>query len=242
MDVDNFKNRYDKELFMRVLPFQGFNPVVCFSFLCLLVFALMSSGARVMPVFINELHYDNAGADEDETVELAGLAGINLQDWRLLFYNGGNGQNYASLALSGVFDDQQNGYGVLDFAFAGIQNGSPDGVALVDASNQLQQFISYEGAFTALINAENVLSEDIGVAENSQTEVGMSLQLTGSVIGQFQWRSGAKSFGLINTGQQFPVLNVAQGTVAVAPSWLLMALGLLGLAVNGKREEGGVRV
>jgi len=82
------------------------------------------------------------------------------------------------------FFDQQNGYGVLDFSFAGIQNGSPDGVALVVAGNRLQQFVSYEGVFTANNGlAANVLSEDIGIAESSQTAAGMSLQLTGNAIG-----------------------------------------------------------
>jgi len=228
---------------MRVLPSQGFNPVVCFLFLCLLMFVLIPTGARAMPVFINELHYDNAGADVGEAVELAGLAGTNLQGWRLWFYNGSNGQSYASLALSGVFTDQQNGYGALGFAFAGIQNGSPDGVALVDGANQLQQFISYEGAFTALNGvAVNVLSDDIGIAELPQTAVGMSLQLTGNVVGQFQWQAAASNFGAINTGQQFPALRLAQSTVAVAPSWLLLAFGLLGFVVNGRRDKGRLRV
>lgn len=224
---------------MRAFPLQGFNPASCFLFLCLMFFALMSSGARAMPVFINELHYDNAGGDVGEGVELAGLAGTNLQGWRLWFYNGSNGQSYASLPLSGVFVDQQNGYGVLGFAFAGIQNGSPDGIALVDGGNQLQQFISYEGAFTALSGAAvNVLSSDIGIAETPKTAVGMSLQLTGNVFDQYQWQAGESSFGALNAGQQFSTPRVTQGEVAVAPSWLLVTLGLLGLAVRGRREIG----
>ncbi len=224
---------------MRAFPLQGFNPASCFIFLCLMFVALMSSGARAMPVFINELHYDNVGGDVGEGVELAGLAGTNLQGWRLWFYNGSNGQSYASLALSGVFVDQQNGYGVLSFAFAGIQNGSPDGIALVDGGNQLQQFISYEGAFMALSGvAVNVLSNDIGIAETPQTAAGMSLQLTGNVFDSFQWQASESSFGVLNAGQQFSAPSVTQGEVAVAPSWLLLTFGLLGLAVSGRREIG----
>jgi hypothetical protein len=226
---------------MRTFFQRGFRPAICLILFCLLVFTLMPSSAHAMPVFINELHYDNAGADVGESVELVGLTGTNLQGWRLWFYNGSNGQSYASLALSGVFADQQNGYGTLAFAFAGIQNGSPDGIALVDGTNQLQQFISYEGAFTALNGiAANVLSDDIGIAESPQTAAGMSLQLTGSVVDQFQWRTGVSSFGVINTGQQFPALKLVQGTVAVAPSWLLLAFGVVGLAVNGRKKRGRV--
>jgi len=243
MDMDNIKNRYDKELSMRVFPSQGFNPVVCFLFLCLLVFTVTPSGARAMPVFINELHYDNAGADVGEAVELAGLAGTNLQGWRLWFYNGSNGQSYASLALNGVFTDQQNGYGALGFAFAGIQNGSPDGIALVDEANQLQQFISYEGVFTASNGvAVNMLSGNIGVAESSSTAVGSSLQLSGNEIAGFQWLAGSSSFGAINAFQQFTALEVEQGSVASAPTSLLLALGLIVVVVSSRAERRGNQV
>jgi len=223
---------------MRVFLFQEFSPAVCFPFLCLLAFALLASNARAMPVFINELHYDNASVDVGEAVELAGLAGTNLQGWRLWFYNGSNGQSYNSLALSGVFSDQQNGYGVLGFAVAGIQNGSPDGIALVDAANQLQQFISYEGVFTASNGvADNMLSGDIGIAESSSTAVGRSLQLSGNEIAGFQWLAGDSSFGAINAFQQFAVQEVEQGSVASAPTSLLLALGLIGFVVSSRTQR-----
>lgn len=210
---------------------------------CLLGFSLWSANVCAMPVFINELHYDNVGADVGEAVELAGLAGTDLQGWRLWFYNGSNGQSYALMNLSGVFANDQNGYGVLAFSFAGIQNGAPDGIALVDAANQLQQFISYEGAFTASNGvAGGVLSDDIGIAESSATVVGSSLQLTGNRSTGFKWQAAVSSFGAINTGQQFPALSLAQGTVVVAPSWLLLALGLLGLAVRGRAGRRGIRL
>lgn len=233
MDEDNVKNSCDKELSMRVFPLQGSDPASCFLFLCLLFFILMSSGARAMPVFINELHYDNVGGDVGEAVELAGLADTDLQGWRLWFYNGGNGRSYASLDLSGVFVDQQNGYGVLSFAFAGIQNGSPDGIALVDGADQLQQFISYEGAFTALDGvAVNHLSIDIGVVETTQTAIGMSLQLTGNGSENFLWQAAASSFGSVNALQQFNQQQIERGSVANASSWWLLALGLFGVVLR----------
>jgi hypothetical protein len=43
-------------------------------------------------VFINELHYDNAGTDEGEAVEVAGPAGTDLTGWQVVLYNGANGQ------------------------------------------------------------------------------------------------------------------------------------------------------
>lgn len=203
------------------------------SYLIALFSLLLASGSvSAMPVFINELHYDNAGADVAEGVELAGSAGTDLQNWRLWFYNGSNGLAYASLPLSGIFTDMQNGFGVLNFAFSGIQNGSPDGVALVDDVDQVQQFISYEGAFTALGGvAVNLLSQDIGIAETSQSPTGFSLQLSGIGAGysDFQWQSGVSSFGSVNEQQHFYIQPTVQGSVPVGSSGVLLALGLAGL-------------
>ena len=168
-------------------------------------------------VFINELHYDNDGTDSQEGVEIAGPSGTDLSGWSLVYYNGNGGSSYATVPLSGVLADQQGGYGTLFFAQAGIQNGSPDGVALVDASNTVIQFLSYEGSFTAVGGpADMLMSTDIGVSESSATPAGNSLQLvgSGSVYTDFTWQTDApNSYGAINNGQSFisaaldPVIN-----------------------------------
>ena len=64
-------------------------------------------------------------------------------------YNGNGGANYDTESLSGTMPDQQGGFGTLGFAMAGMQNGSPDGLALVDDSGTVVEFISYEGSITA---------------------------------------------------------------------------------------------
>ncbi len=159
-------------------------------------------------VFINEIHYDNSGTDVGEAVEIAGAAGTNLAGWSLVFYNGGNGQSYATVALSGVIGDQDDGFGTLSFAgpAAGIQNGAPDGVALVSPSGVVQ-FLSYEGAFVATNGpAAGMMSTDIGVAEDPAPGAGYSLQLvgSGSSYEDFSWRSAAAdNFGSVNAGQDF---------------------------------------
>jgi hypothetical protein len=47
---------------------------------------------------------------------------------------------------------QQNGFGTLAFSYPvnGIQNGSPDGIALVDPGSGVVHFPSYEGTFVAV--------------------------------------------------------------------------------------------
>ena len=102
-------------------------------------------------VFINEFHYDNDGADTGEFIEIAGAAGTNLTGWSIVLYNGNGGATYNTVNLSSTIPDQSNGFGtvVVNYPSNGIQNGSPDGIALVDSSSNVVQFLSYEGSFTA---------------------------------------------------------------------------------------------
>jgi predicted extracellular nuclease len=156
-------------------------------------------------VFINEIHYDNDGADAGEAIEIAGPAGTDLARWSLVLYNGSNSAAYDTVALSGTLSDQDGGFGTVSFSAAGLQNGDPDGIALVDASGALVQFLSYEGRFTATSGpAAGTTSTDIGVRETSGTAVGSSLQLTGTgaSYGDFTWAVVADdSFGQINVAQ-----------------------------------------
>ena len=131
-------------------------------------------------VFINEIHYDNTGGDIGEAIEVAGTAGTDLSGWSLVLYNGSNETVYNTQSLNGIIPDQDGGYGTLSFAISGIQNGAPDGIALVDDAGDVIQFLSYEGSFVAVGGAaDGMTSEDIGILEASDSPVGSSLQLIG---------------------------------------------------------------
>ncbi|MCV9385560.1 DUF5689 domain-containing protein [Reichenbachiella ulvae] len=183
-------------------------------------------------VFINELHYDNASSDTGEAIEVAGTAGTDLSEYSLVLYNGNGGSVYKTTALSGILPDQDNGYGTLSFAISGIQNGSPDGVALVTSVDSVLQFLSYEGSFVAVGGpADGMSSTDIGVSETGSTPVGYSLQLTGTgnSYTDFVWAEAMEStFDAINTDQSFggviepPVPDSDTVTVAQARA---MAVG-----------------
>lgn len=157
--------------------------------------------------WINELHYDNAGSDTNEFVEVAGPAGLNLSGWKLIAYNGSGGAQYLTVNLSGSIPDEQNGFGTLAFSMTGLQNGAPDGIALVDGSGVVIQFLSYEGSFMATNGPANGLTSiDIGVSESESTPTGYSLRLSGagSQYSDFSWQSpAAHSSGSKNTGQTF---------------------------------------
>ena len=159
------------------------------------------------PVFINEIHYDNAGADLNEGVEVAGPAGTGLGGWKLIFYNGNGGVAYDSVDLSGTIPDQQNGFGTTwTDAPGSIQNG-PDGIALINSSGEIIQFLGYEGSFTSTEGpAKGLTSTDIGVEESGGTEPGQSLQLSGEggVYEDFSWMANITATpNAVNASQAF---------------------------------------
>jgi predicted extracellular nuclease len=174
--------------------------------------------------WINEFHYDNAGTDTGEFIEVAGTAGLDLTGWSLVLYNGANGTAYATTALTGVLDDEANGFGALAFTYPsnGIQNGSPDGIALVDDNGAVVQFLSYEGSFAAVGGAaDGLTSTDIGIAQTGSDPLGSSLHLvgTGDDYADFTWAATPDdSPGSRNDGQTFGTaasVLVTIGDVAV---------------------------
>lgn len=157
-------------------------------------------------VFINELHYDNAGTDKDEFVEVAApLSWTDLSSVTLTLYNGGNGQMYAgptplsSFTRRGIVD----GWAFYTFDIS-LQNGAPDGLALA-RGNEVLQFLSYEGTFVATEGiASGLSSTDMQVYEPADSPLGTSLQLTGrgDSYMDFHWNTFAvNTYGEINQGQ-----------------------------------------
>ncbi len=160
-------------------------------------------------VWINELHYDNAGTDEGEFIEiiLEDAGSYTLNDFTLTQYNGNGGASYGthtldSFATGSVIDN----FTIYHKLITGIQNGAPDGIA-IDYQGTLitGQFLSYEGTFEAVDGPANgVMSTDIGVEEGSSTAIGESLQLlgTGAVYSDFIWQDPApETPGELNIGQ-----------------------------------------
>jgi hypothetical protein len=158
-------------------------------------------------VWINEIHYDNTGADTDEGVEIAGTAGTNLLGYSLVAYNGAatSRSTYDSETLTGTIPDQSAGFGTLWIPFGGLQNGHPDGVALVDPFGAVVGFVCYGGTFAAMNGpAMGTTCVDTVVVESSADTVGMSLQLTGTgaSYASFVWTGPvAHSRGMVNAGQ-----------------------------------------
>src|SRR5262249_60875337 len=107
-------------------------------------------------------------------------------------------------------DSTGNGFGFLTFTLPqdGLQNGSPDGLALVDNLGNVVEFISYEGTFTATTGpAAGLTSVDVGVLEPGTAggPNGTSIARigTGNDPTDFTWTVAADDTpGAINGGQQ----------------------------------------
>ncbi len=153
-----------------------------------------AAAAETAP-FLSEIHYDNVGADTGEALEIEAPEGFDLTGWQLALYNGNGGAVYSTRTLSGTVPAA--GVVVATYPVDGLQNGSPDGVALVRPDGSVAEFLTYEGALTATGGPANgMAATDIGVAEGSATPVGYSLQKVDGV-----WREAApNTFGTRNGG------------------------------------------
>jgi large repetitive protein len=111
-----------------------------------LSFGSIGSAASTSLV-INEIDYDQVGADSGGFVEIAnrGSTAATLDGIALVLVNGADGTEYARAALTGTI--AAGGYLKVDIE---AQNGAPDGVALIDtASKALLDALSYEGEIAA---------------------------------------------------------------------------------------------
>src|SRR5262249_29963771 len=128
-----------------------------------------SSGAGLV---INEVDYDNIGTDSSEFIEIfnGGGAAVPLTGYSLFFVNGANNAVYTTVDLGPAGTIMPGQYlvvgatSVVSTIPAGalkidagavsnyIQNGSPDGLALVNtATETLVDSFSYEGSITAAV-------------------------------------------------------------------------------------------
>jgi MYXO-CTERM domain-containing protein len=203
--------------------------------LCSGCIAALSSSA-IAGVWINELHYDNAGGDVDEGVEIAADFVMDPSLLEVHAYNGSptqlsvyNSWDAASFSMTEVA-----GGSLIWFTNEGsLQNGAPDGIAVV-YDGSVVQFISYEGnPFTAADGAAmGMTSVDLGTSESSSTPVGSSLQLTGTAdfYDGFTWAeaNSVSTWGALNAGQAIGAIP-APGAIAL--------LGLAGIAARRRRRH-----
>jgi uncharacterized protein len=163
----------------------------------------VAAAAPVSAPFVSEIHYDNAGTDAGEFVEVEFPAGTSSDGWKVVLYNGNGGVVYNAQSrqplppVTGPAASVVEGFPASD----GVQNGSPDGLALVRPDGSVAEFLSYEGVFAAVDGpAAGMTSTDIGVSQSGSDAIGLTLSRRYNTDTQkLQWFApAAGSKGQIN--------------------------------------------
>lgn len=179
--------------------------------------ALALAAATAGAALINEVDYDQPSTDTAEFLELLLAPGEDINNFTIDLYNGSNSTLYRTLTSADfTAGESAGGYRVYTTGVLpsnAIQNGSPDGIALLE-NGSVVQAIGYEGSFTA----GDITFEDIGVADLAAgTEtvglVGAPGNFTYAVL-------DAPTSGLLNPGQAIPEPGTA-GLLGLAGAGLL---------------------
>jgi hypothetical protein len=200
-------------------------------FLAALLSLFTATSANADMAFVNELHYDNGGADVGEFVEFAIESGADLTQVLVEAINGNGGTSYANLAGTGLtagatgLNFGGTSYDLFVWTIPGLQNGAPDGVAIT-TSMGVQDFISYEGAITSATSSN-------GTALGASTDIGVT-QGGGNVAGN--------SLGIDATGAWVAFTNDTSGQANFEPAAIpepssLALLGLIGCASVVRRRR-----
>lgn len=140
-------------------------------------------------VFINEVHYRNAGPDIDEGVEIAGPADKDLSSYVLFPYgfsyspelNMSGGIIYDTLELTGRIDDEGNQFGSVWVPVPGMWDARAGIVLYNKTTETVVQFLSYRGGFEAIEGvALGMTSDNVIPTQSINNPDSMSVQLAGT--------------------------------------------------------------
>jgi len=173
-------------------------------------------------VWINEVAYNDPGVDDEEFIELCGVAGTVITGWKVQLVNGFDGSNYSEWVIgseigSFTFADEQDGYGFYVLAGSSsidipntdetmmttIENGDDDAIRITKADGTEIHFFAYnsKSAIDYEYGLPNDLTpiEDSTLASNSLCKIG-----TGTEEPDFEWKVETQTPGTLNDEQVLP--------------------------------------
>ena len=146
-------------------------------------------------LFINEIDYDQPGADSGEFFEIAGPANA-YSNVSVQLINGNNNSVYETIQIGDLtLSNQSDGYGFHVEYFEGIQNGAPDGIELL-INGIIVDAVSYEGD---MIDSDGNPMENGGEDYQSEGEDAQSISRIG--VDGSPWEEVPITPGGINTNQ-----------------------------------------
>ena len=223
---------------------------------CTFCVALLASTSNADHIWVNEIHYDNTGADVGEFIEIGirtpNGSGFQASDYAVELYNGNGGAAYLTSGIldTGAISDpisvteggETEVVTLYTLDIAGIQNGAPDGFAIVNLTNSTvvdNLLYSYEGTFTATDGlATGLTSVALAADEGVFIDAGGSVGASGDGFGADQF--GPASFAAFPTTASPGEVNEGQVFTRAAPvpePSSIAVLGLVGLVGVARRRR-----
>jgi len=174
-------------------------------------------------IFINEFHYSNGPVSQDQGVEIAGPAGIDLSNYELVVQQQVNSNPNTFLVevyrstLSGMIDDEGSGFGAVWFPVAAmpLYRGY---ISLVNSiTGEVVDFVTYDPAYGLLDVMSPPIFTPNGPYNNLELPThppGFSFQRVGegNCPSDYIWVRFPSSRGYLNPGQS--ILPVALNFLA----------------------------
>jgi predicted extracellular nuclease len=191
-------------------------------------------------VVINEIDYDQPGADTAEFIELYNnsSSSTSLDTYSINLINGSDGSVYRSIDLSGFSLDANSYFVVCDSASqvancndaftsssGWIQNGAPDAIALLNNGNIVDS-LSYEGDVPSATEGTASTLADSGTVTASLSRLPNGIDTNNN---QADFQLGCITPGTANITGSGDCSSVAVSTVPIPAAGWLFGSGLIGL-------------
>ncbi len=193
----------------------------------------VAMSAQALPI-LSEVYYDAPGSDDGQSfVELAGLPGTSLEGYVLEGINGANGAVGPTIVLSGSIG--ASGLFV-------VADRTSDGSTTVVGADLLANFDFQNGPDSVVLRQGGTIVDALGYGVFGPTEIFAGEGMAAPDVSA--GKSLARLFANVDTddnASDFVVLSTpTPGTASFAPvpeptAAILLALGLGGLAVGGRR-------
>lgn len=227
---------------------QGLNNINRFTLTSAIALSSCLTLSSHASVVINEIDYDQSGADTAEFIELynSGSSTVSLDNFIIELINGNNSQSYRTINLSS-FSIDANAYFVVcgdaslvancDYSFttttSWMQNGAPDGVGLYENDN-LRDSLSYEGALFPLTEGDQLLVNDNAIDNFSLSRIANGIDSNNNAD---DFQLGCITPGTINMAATGDCSATGVSAVPVPAAAWLFGSGLLGLVGIARKKQ-----
>jgi len=215
-------------------------------FIPICTLATMVSTGTAQALIINEIDYDQPGADLAEFIELYNDSGssLALDGYSIDLINGGDGSVYRSIDLSGFSLDANSYFVVCDnttlvancnCAFTStagwFQNGAPDAVALLNGGSIIDS-LSYEGEVVSATEGSALMLADSGSIVTSLSRLPNGVDSNDNLA---DFQLACITPGTANIAGSGDCSSTNVSTVPAPAAWWLFGSGLIGLIGVGRK-------